>query len=261
MEATAHFLIVEDSLTQAQKLQFILEEAGYAVEHAENGVKAVESLRRRIPTAIISDVMMPEMDGFELCVQVRSNPKWQDLPFILLTSLSEFSDIIRGLECGTDNFITKPYEKEYLLTRIDYILTNLRIRELGAQSGPDVGIEIYFRGRKHYISSQKMQILDLLFSTFDAVMQKNVELERSNLELREAQEKIKILHGLIPICANCKKIRNDSGFWEQVEVYIRQHSDAVFSHGICPDCLKELYPELADRILDGTADKGDKWKI
>ncbi len=259
METTPYFLIVEDSPTQARKLQFILEEAGYEVEHAVNGVRALESLGRRLPTAVVSDVMMPEMDGFELCVRVRGNPAWQDIPFILLTSLSEFSDIVRGLESGADNFITKPYEKDYLLARIDYILNNLRLRELGAQAGPDVGIEIYFHGKKHYISSQKMQILDLLFSTFDAVLQKNLELERMNRELREAQENIKILHGLIPICANCKKIRNDEGFWEQVEVYIREHSDAVFSHGICPECLKQLYPELAPRILSGQAYQGKKW--
>lgn len=61
-------------------------------------------------------------------------------------------------------------------------------------------------------------------------------------ELRLAFDQIKTLRGIVPICANCKKIRDDQGYWNQVEVYIRDHSEAEFSHGICPDCMKKLYP-------------------
>ncbi len=71
------------------------------------------------------------------------------------------------------------------------------------------------------------------------------EAERLIAELREALANIKTLKGLVPICASCKKIRTDEGFWQQVEVYIRDHSEIEFSHGLCPDCLKKLYPEFA----------------
>jgi hypothetical protein len=80
------------------------------------------------------------------------------------------------------------------------------------------------------------------------VVQKNIELQRLNKELKEAYENIRVLKGLIPICSKCKKVRNDDGFWEQVEDYIGQHSEADFSHSICPDCLKELYPGLEINI-------------
>lgn len=63
-------------------------------------------------------------------------------------------------------------------------------------------------------------------------------------QLKTALEKVKQLGGLLPICANCKKIRDDNGYWNQIELYIREHSEAEFSHGICPDCAQELYPEL-----------------
>ena len=63
------------------------------------------------------------------------------------------------------------------------------------------------------------------------------------LEREEALKDVKILHGLLPICASCKKIRNDKGYWEQMEMYIRDHSEAEFSHGICPECAERLYPE------------------
>lgn len=60
--------------------------------------------------------------------------------------------------------------------------------------------------------------------------------------LRQALEQIKTLRGILPICANCKKIRDDQGYWNQVEVYVRDHTEAEFSHGICPECIKKLYP-------------------
>lgn len=66
-------------------------------------------------------------------------------------------------------------------------------------------------------------------------------------ELRDALDKVKRLDGLIPICANCKKIRNDTGYWEQVESYVRERSDARFSHGICPECAKQLYGDILDQ--------------
>ncbi|MCZ6643227.1 MAG: PAS domain-containing protein [Gammaproteobacteria bacterium] len=75
--------------------------------------------------------------------------------------------------------------------------------------------------------------------------QRTVELEQSNRELQQALDNIKTLSGLVPICAHCKSIRDDEGFWQQLEVYVSQHSDAQFSHGICPACLKMHYPDVA----------------
>ena len=68
------------------------------------------------------------------------------------------------------------------------------------------------------------------------------------LELRDALEQIKTLRGIVPICSSCKKIRDDKGYWSQVEAYISRHSDATFSLGICPDCLHRLYPDTANEI-------------
>lgn len=62
-------------------------------------------------------------------------------------------------------------------------------------------------------------------------------------ELQDALSKVKLLGGLLPICASCKKIRDDKGYWQQIEAYIRDHSEAEFSHGICPECARTLYPE------------------
>jgi PAS domain S-box-containing protein len=85
--------------------------------------------------------------------------------------------------------------------------------------------------------------------TFRDVSERNrVEKDKERLisDLRQALRSIKTLRGLLPICSSCKRIRNDRGYWEQVEIYIRDHSEADFSHGLCPECARKLYPGLAD---------------
>ena len=65
-----------------------------------------------------------------------------------------------------------------------------------------------------------------------------------NMELKDALKKVKTLSGLLPICSRCKKIRDDNGYWNQIETYIQKHSKAEFSHSLCPDCAKEMYPNI-----------------
>jgi hypothetical protein len=80
----------------------------------------------------------------------------------------------------------------------------------------------------------------------DITERKRAEIERENLiaQLQESLRRVKTVHGLLPICASCKRIRDDNGYWNQIEGYIRAHSDAEFSHGICPECARKLYPEF-----------------
>ena len=77
-----------------------------------------------------------------------------------------------------------------------------------------------------------------------------MELRRINRRLTEALSAVRQLSGLLPICASCKKIRDDKGYWKQIEGYIREHSEAEFSHGICPDCAHELYPDVFEKVKD-----------
>jgi len=119
-----------------------------------------------------------------------------------------------------------------------YIIINRQLRQKGAT---ELGMEIFFAGEKFFLSSERIQIVDLLLSTYEAAVKKSLELEEANKKLKKALNEIKTLHGLIPICANCKKVRNDQGYWQMVEEYVSEHSDVTFSHGICPDCYKKLY--------------------
>ena len=96
----------------------------------------------------------------------------------------------------------------------------------------------------YLLKSSTAQELDRAITIARARFADLMELRRLNAELQAALAKVKTLSGLLPICASCKKIRDDQGYWQQVEVYIRDHSEVEFSHGICPDCAQKLYPQF-----------------
>ena len=175
-------LIAEDSPTQCQRLQFILEQQGYHVTPTINGRLALEAAHRHKPALVISDVIMPEMNGYELCKRVKSDPDLADVPVILVTTLADPHDVIRGLECRADNFILKPYEANHLLRRIQFVLVNSQMRQA---EQPGMGLEIVFGGQKHFITADRLQILNLLLSTYEAAIQRNEELTSTRDALQQ----------------------------------------------------------------------------
>ena len=183
-----HILIVEDSPTQAVKLEHLLAEHGHVVSVTKNGGEALEFLKREKPNIIISDIIMPVMDGYELCRTIKADSALSSIPVILLTSLSDPGEVINGLKCGADSFITKPYKEQFILSRIAQVLAN---REFRQSDVLDRGVEIYFAGKTHTITSSRFQIVDLLLSTFENAIQKNSELDEVNKELRATHDELK----------------------------------------------------------------------
>ncbi len=178
-------LIVEDSPTQAEELRFILAKRGYTVSLAVDGKEALRFLAIRIPDIVVTDIVMPEMDGYELCRQIRSDRRLKDVPVILVTSLSEPADVIKGLEAGANNFITKPYDEKYIVSRIQYLIAN---REIRRNSMASMGINVYFSGENYFITAERLQILDLLLSTYENAYHQNRDLLTVQQELRELNE-------------------------------------------------------------------------
>ena len=185
MENDAHILIVEDSHTQAVELQYCLENNGYKVSMAEDGEQAFAMLKDITPTIIITDIVMPRMNGYEFCNKIKENDKLKDIPVILLTSLSEPEDVINGLMCGANNFILKPFDEEFLLSRISYTLINQEIRK---SASTEMGIAIIFREKKYFLTSERIQMIDLLLTTYEVAFQRNLDFEKSNEELQQARE-------------------------------------------------------------------------
>lgn len=160
-------LIVEDSPTQAEQLRFVLEADGRDVVWVNDGSKAIEFLTNERVDLVISDVVMPGISGYELCQRLKANDVTKDIPIILLTSLNHPMDVIQGLECGADNFLTKPFEHEHLIARVQNILANKAVR---LHRRLHVGIDLMLMGRRVTVTSEKEQILDLLISTFDELI-------------------------------------------------------------------------------------------
>lgn len=175
-----HILVVEDSPTQAETLRAALRGADIAAEVATDGDTALQMLAHSPFDLVISDIVMPGISGYDLCQRIKSNPKTRALPVILLSSLNDPMDIIHGLECEADNFITKPYQTERLISRIRSIIETRKAR---ADSSVKLGVELVFLGKRLIINSEREQILDLLITTYD-------ETVRTNISLRESQEKL-----------------------------------------------------------------------
>ncbi len=175
-------LLAEDSRTQAERVCLLLEGEGYRVDVVNDGREGLERIQSAPPDLIISDVVMPDMDGYAFCQAVKSDERTRRIPFVLLTERSTPLDILKGLERGADNFITKPFEDDYLLERLRRIFENLQFREHGHL---DVEVAVRAGGRQITISADKQQIVELLFSSFEDLCRMNDRLQESQLAVEE----------------------------------------------------------------------------
>jgi len=179
-------LVVEDSPTQAEVLRAILDAEGYRVEVARDGEEGWGRFKAGGIDLVLSDVVMPGLSGYDLCRRIKADPAGQDVPVIILTSLADPMDIIQGLEAGADNFITKPYEAGYLVSRIAGILAAREaVKDGGGEDKVRIGASISFLGRSVTITSAKQQILSLLVTTFEEAVRKSRELEAKQKELEQ----------------------------------------------------------------------------
>jgi DNA-binding response OmpR family regulator len=196
-------LIIDDNPANLGLLFDYLETKGFKVLVDTDGESALKAVSQAEPDIILLDILMPGADGFEICRRLKANFKTCDIPVIFMTALTDSADEVKGLELGAVDYITKPLQVEKVLARVT---THLTVRSLQKQ-----------------------------------LLEKNKKLEERNNQLQEALDNIRTLTGLLPICTNCKKIRDDDGYWSQLEQYFSSRSDVLFSHGLCPDCSDTLY--------------------
>ena len=198
-----NILIAEDDPVSCRILERSLASWGHDVSIATDGKMAWDILQRAdSPPLAILDIMMPEIDGCEVCRKVRALSSAIPPYLILLTAMSAKDDVVSGIQSGANDYLTKPFHREELKVRVE------------------VGV----------------QMLELQRVLADRVK-----------ELEEALSQVKQLQGLLPICSYCKKIRDEQNYWQRVESYLSEHSEVVFSHGICPDCYTTVVkPQLGE---------------
>ena len=179
-------LIVEDSPVQALKLRRCLERHGYDIQHATDGTAALDLLNEYRPALVISDVVMQELDGYGLCRRIKADDRLASIPVALLTSLSEPIDILRGLNAGADDFITKPYDEQFLLSRVRSIL-------MARKPTPDPelaeAIKQYFDSAGDS-SARRRKVIDLIMSSYGTAVEQNRELMTANAALSEAHDRL-----------------------------------------------------------------------
>lgn len=188
MAQPIEILIVDDSPTQAMVLRHLLQEHGYQVRAASDGKAGLQAAREGKPALIISDVLMPEMNGYEMCQAIKQDAALADVPVILLTTLSDAEDVVRGLEARADYYINKPFDEKFLLVKVQSLLSDTAPRH---DPEPAEAVELVVAGKRHAVTSTRQQILNLLLSTYENAVQQNRELIRTQFELKAAHQLVR----------------------------------------------------------------------
>lgn len=237
--SVVNILIVEDSRTQAEYLQHILENEGYSVVVATNGIEALEKIKIGKPSIILTDIVMPEMDGYELCRVIKTDENLKHIPVIIVTQLFDPADLIKGLDAGANNIIIKPYEPKHVLSRI---VSTLQLDD------KESTLEVSLDGKTHYIPAHKLQTPAILLSTLDNALKKNTELSEANELLaavnRDLQQKFEhftqISKTLHPSQRSDKKVTDTSQG--------NQESTGVKDAGRNNPLYKEIIREVTEHV-------------
>ncbi len=183
----SRILVVEDSRTQTEQVRVALETKGFVVAVAPNAEQALELLARAPGfDLVLTDIVMPGLSGYELCRAIKADAATARLPVVLLTALGDPTDILRGVECGADSYLTKPCDPDALAGRIRYVLDN---RARRGQSSPQAAVEVTLPGRTFTVTTDKEQLVDLLLAACEDVVRANRDLRASQAQLAQAKAK------------------------------------------------------------------------
>lgn len=238
-------LIVDDVATVRSVLRLTLEARGHQVLEATDGVQALLVLDRETVDGVVSDVLMPNMDGFRLCYEIRRNEKLRTLPFVTYTeTYTSAQDQRLAKRVGADKYLLKSASADAIIEALSTAQRAFRPTASPVEQSAEV-LREYSETLVNKLEKRNVE----LQQAFDQINELNLTLEKRvterTAELTKALSEVKELAGLLPICSYCKRIRDDKNYWHGVETYISRHSKARFNHGICPDCMeKHVLPML-----------------
>jgi len=255
MQTNPKILIVEDAAVQAELLRRTLVKNGYEIFTTRDGKEALSQISSINPSLVISDILMPIMDGYELCRQIKLDENLQHIPVILLTGLKEPNDIIKALEVKADSFISKPYDKQHLLTKIKNLIVSTPSKQTFNQKSSQH--TILFGNEAHIINSSYQQIFDLLIDTYENIIIQNKELTNQKEELMESEERFKFLVQSIPDVIY--KINTNGIFtfvnnsirslgYEPEEIIGRHFSELIFKDDVDTVSRDKVLPKYDGKI-------------
>jgi two-component system cell cycle response regulator len=230
MDATARkILVVEDSPTQAMILGRMVELCGFSAVAASDGATALAKVTSERPALVMTDIIMPGMDGYELCTRIKSGAESARTPVILLTGLTDTREVLNALACGADDFMTKPVDQEVLSERVQRALDNA-----GKQSASGGDADLHLAGERFAVQPDPGRVANLLFSTYDDAVRKNRALDRANGELRGSVEIIRRMQ-------------------EDYRAILENNADAIVVTG--PDGMARYANPAAMRMFDRTREE------
>ncbi len=189
---TTEILIAEDSKAQAEMLADILTSSGYRITAVHDGLEALYAIMESEPRLIISDVEMPRMNGYELCRALKGDNKFNRIPIIILTQLSDLQAMVKGLEAGADYYLTKPYDKDLLLVMVGSILAKTNAVQ---PNGRKTTMKVSAKGTTFTISVSNQQLLNFLLSTYENLLRHNQTLDEARSALKalnvDLEDKVK----------------------------------------------------------------------
>lgn len=190
MTVSLDILIVEDSPTQAAQFKYILEEQGYSLAVAVNGIEGIAAVRKQQPTLIISDIVMPEMDGCEMTHVIKHDPILGKIPIMLVSSLSNPEDVVRAINAGANYYMIKPYDEDFFLSSVKAIL-EAPPREIVLERKKN--FDLFIDGNMYTVTSRHEQILTLLFSIYQNALEQNRQLRNTQAELQGLNDRLESL--------------------------------------------------------------------
>jgi len=197
-------LYVEDEAAPREEIAVFLKRRIKKLVTATNGEEGLARFHEERPDLVVTDIRLPVMDGLKMARTMRN--EYRGIPIIVTTAYTETPYMVEAIDIAVDQYVIKPIDTDKLTAALEKCAEIIEYRRAHKR---------YLAEREHLISV-----------------------------LRKALSEIKTLRGILPICSSCKKIRDDAGSWEQIESYIRDHSEAEFSHGLCPECAKKALEEI-----------------
>lgn len=194
-----NILIVDDNENMRKTLGEILKLRGYDIKEAGTGSEAISLAKKDFFHIVLLDVRLPDVEGVNVLKTIREIN--EDIVVIIMTGYASFDSSVEAINKGAYSYLTKPLNMDQALIIIEKAL------------------------EKQRLALENKRLLK--------------ELSEQIRKLQNAKTQIKTLKGLLPICMYCKRIRNDKQYWQAVESYITAHTEAKFSHGICPDCYNK----------------------
>ncbi len=253
-----NILVVDDQPANRKLLRVQLEAERLSVVEAADGIEAMLVLARERIDAVISDILMPRMDGYRFCHEVRKSPQLRNIRFILYSSTyTAPADVRLSETVGADRFIAKPAPIAIILEALQAPPWDgaTRTSEL-ANEGivlheyssvlvaklEEKNTELHHALETSNRAHDRIQELNLTLE--GRVRERTAELAAANLNLSAALAEVRELNRLLPICCDCKMIRDGKDYWENVESYIVHNTNSKFTHGFCPTCLEKRVQEL-----------------